>query len=110
MDLISSQGMTIQVMRFRDNAGVGVIPWGLVTQIIPDPRIEETAALLKALGQPYRQHTELRKNVQRLFTGAKGKNVKEYAQYIADGMLGKLGKAWSTPPLCLWSSAMYCAY
>lgn len=100
--LASYQGIPVQVMKFREDAGISVVQWGLLAQIIPNPTLKPVA--VKALGQPHAQYAELRKQVQRLFTGAKGKNLEDYAHYLAQGILGKLGPAWSAPPLCLWSS------
>jgi hypothetical protein len=50
-----------------------------------------------------RRHAELRGTVQRtLKSSQKGKNVGPYAEYIAAGLKGELGAAWSTPPVTLW--------
>jgi len=61
--------------------------------------------MLRYQQRAMREHAELRNSVQRLLRGtAKGRNVGPYAAYIAAGILGDLGNAWSTPPLCLCSS------
>jgi hypothetical protein len=105
MTMPPSQGIPILLMRFRPNAAVGVTTWGVLTTLLPDPQREETPAHMRNEPRAMREHAELRNSVQRLLKGtAKGRNVGPYAAYIAAGIRGDLGNAWSTPPLCLWSS------
>jgi hypothetical protein len=105
MTITLNQGIPIQVMKFRPNAALGVTSWGVLTSILPDPQVEETQAMMRYQQRAMREHAELRNSVQRLLKGtAKGRNVGPYAAYIAAGLRGDLGNAWSTPPLCLWSS------
>jgi hypothetical protein len=99
-----SEGVPIRLMPFRSYAAVGVMTWGTLLTLVPDPAREENAAALRS-DRKLREHAELRSEVQRLLKGtAKGKNVKPYAAYIAAGLRGELDKAWSSPPICLWSS------
>ncbi|WP_245724944.1 DNA sulfur modification protein DndB [Micromonospora citrea] len=78
--------------------------WGTLLTLVPDPVREENATALRS-DRKLREHAELRSEVQRLLKGtAKGRNVKPYAAYIAAGLRGELDKAWSSPPICLWSS------
>ncbi|MGN9907865.1 DNA sulfur modification protein DndB [Phytohabitans sp. LJ34] len=98
------EGVPIRLMPFRQYAAVGVMTWGTLLTLVPDPVREENATALRS-DRKLREHAELRSEVQRLLKGtAKGKNVKPYAAYIAAGLRGELDKAWSSPPICLWSS------
>ncbi|MBQ0894504.1 hypothetical protein KBX37_15580 [Micromonospora sp. U56] len=104
MTFVVSEGVPIQLMPFRPYAAVGVMTWGTLLTLVPDPVREENATALRS-DRKLREHAELRSEVQRLLKGtAKGKNVKPYAAYIAAGLRGELNKAWSSPPICLWSS------
>jgi hypothetical protein len=104
-------GVPVQVLRFRDKAALGVTTLSVVISVLPDPALEETAMnakskLADALREQraLRDHATLRDEVQRFLRGsAKGRNVKPYANYIANGLRGEFGEAWSTPPLTLWS-------
>jgi len=99
-----SEGIPIRLMPFRPYAAVGVMSWGTLLTLVPDPAREENAAQLRN-DRKLREHAELRSAVQRLLKGtAKGKNVVPYAGYLAAGLRGDLEKAWSAPPICLWSS------
>ncbi|GAA2782408.1 DNA sulfur modification protein DndB [Crossiella cryophila] len=98
------EGVPVHLMLFRDQAAIGVMSWGTLLTLVPDPILEETKGALR-FDRRLREHAELRATVQRLLKGTqKGRNVASYASYIAAGIRGDLGKAWSTPPLCLWSS------
>lgn len=100
----SNEGITVSAIPFRDNAAVGVMSWRTLTTLVPDPVREETYGARRA-ERRLREYAALRASVQRLLKGtSKGKNVKPYASYIAHGVRGDLGDAWSTPPLCLWSA------
>lgn len=100
---IAEEGIPIHLMPFRDYAAVGVMSIGTLLAITEDPNREENRKALASGGRALRDHAEIRGQVQRLLRGtAKGRNVPEYADYIAQGLSGKLGRAWSTPPVCLW--------
>ncbi|MFE9996866.1 DNA sulfur modification protein DndB [Streptomyces avermitilis] len=97
------EGTQLTVMPFRDDAVIGTMSVPALVQLVPSPRAEEDAKKLKAASGLVRRHAELRSTVQRtLKSSQKGKNVGPYAEYIADGLKGQLGAAWSTPPITLW--------
>ena len=68
-------------------------------QIAPDPRDSEDKKKLASLKQ-MQELREIRDDVQRLFEGAKAKNVGPYAEYIAEVHHGQDG---ITPPVILYS-------
>ncbi|MHB9854807.1 DNA sulfur modification protein DndB [Streptomyces krungchingensis] len=97
------EGTQLTVMPFRDDAVVGTLSVPTLVQLVPSPRAEEDPRKLKAASGLVRRHAELRATVQRtLKSSQKGKNVGPYAEYIAVGLKGELGAAWSTPPITLW--------
>ncbi|MEV8087219.1 DNA sulfur modification protein DndB [Streptomyces nigra] len=97
------EGTQLTVMPFRDDAVVGTMGVAALVQLVPSPRAEEDPRRLKAASGLVRRHAELRATVQRtLKSSQKGKNVGPYAEYIAAGLKGELGAAWSTPPVTLW--------
>ncbi|MGJ7875783.1 DNA sulfur modification protein DndB [Streptomyces rochei] len=97
------EGTQLTVMPFRDDAVVGTMAVPALVQLVPSPRAEEDPRKLKAASGLVRRHAELRATVQRtLKSSQKGKNVGPYAEYIAAGLKGELGAAWSTPPITLW--------
>jgi hypothetical protein len=99
-----SEGVPVRLMQFRKEAAVGVMSWGTLLTLVPDPGREESAPALRS-DRKLREHAELRNAVQRLLKNTtKGKNVGPYAAYIAAGLRGDLERAWSVPPVCLWSS------
>lgn len=95
-----SEGLPLRLMPFREYAAVGVMSWGTLLTLVPDPAGEENTGTRSDRG--LREHAELRSAVHRLLKGAKGRNVQPYAEYIAAGLRGDL-TAWSSPPICLWS-------
>jgi hypothetical protein len=97
------EGTQLTVMPFRDDAVVGTLSVPTLVQLVPSPRAEEDPRKLKAASGLVRRHAELRATVQRtLKSSQKGRNVGPYAEYIAAGLKGELGAAWSTPPITLW--------
>ncbi|WP_327191026.1 DNA sulfur modification protein DndB [Streptomyces xinghaiensis] len=97
------EGTQLTVMPFRDDAVVGTLSVPALVQLVPSPRTEEDPRKLKTASGLVRRHAELRATVQRtLKSSQKGKNVRPYAEYIAAGLKGELGAAWSTPPITLW--------
>lgn len=97
------EGTQLTVMPFRADAVVGTMSVPTLVQLVPSPRAEEDPRKLKAASGLVRRHAELRATVQRtLRSSQKGKNVRPYADYIAAGLKGELGAAWSTPPVTLW--------
>ena len=112
-----TSGVAVPVLPFRDNAAVGVTTLGIVMSLLPNPELEEKVETTKSKladmlreQRDLRDHAELRAEVQRFLRGsAKGRNVKRYANYIARGLRGELGHAWSVPPLTLWSPGRSCS-
>ncbi|GGV76971.1 DNA sulfur modification protein DndB [Streptomyces thermoviolaceus] len=97
------EGTQLTVMPFRDDAVIGTMSVPTLVQLVPSPRTEEDPRRLKTASGLVRRHAELRATVQRtLKSSQKGKNVGPYAEYIAAGLKGELGAAWSTPPITLW--------
>ncbi|MEU5141688.1 hypothetical protein [Streptomyces sp. NPDC021139] len=104
------EGTQLTVMPFRDDAVVGTMAVPALVQLVPSPRAEEDPRKLKAASGLVRRHAELRATVQRtLKSSQKGKNVRPYAEYIAAGIRGELGAAWSTPPITLWHAGPFAA-
>lgn len=68
-------------------------------QIAPDPRDSEDKKKLASL-KSAQELREIREDVQRLFEGAKAKNVRPYADYIVELYGGQDG---ITPPIILYS-------
>jgi hypothetical protein len=68
-------------------------------QIAPDPRLAEDERMRKR-DRITNMLSELRTHVQRLFAGAKAKNVPPYAAYLAAVSSGQPGIA---PSIILWT-------
>jgi hypothetical protein len=107
-----ASGHAVPLLPFRPGvAAVGVAPLSVIMSVLPDPALEEAAMTARSrLADAYRgqravrDHAALRAEVQRFLKGsAKGRNVGSYANYIAAGLRGDHGEAWSIPPLTLWS-------
>ncbi|CAL9401687.1 hypothetical protein SUDANB171_01469 [Streptomyces sp. enrichment culture] len=97
------EGTRITVMPFRENAVIGTVSLPALLQIVPSPRREEDPKSLKTASGQVRQHAEIRAQVQRtLKATGKGKNATSYAEYIAAGLNGEWGDAWSLPPITFW--------
>lgn len=97
------EGTRITVMPFRENAVIGTVSLPALLQIVPSPRREEDQKALKTASGQVRQHAEIRAQVQRtLKATGKGKNATSYAEYIAAGINGEWGDAWSLPPITFW--------
>jgi hypothetical protein len=97
------EGTQITVMPFREDAVIGTVSLAALLQIVPSPRREEDQKSLKTASGQLRQHAEIRAQVQRtLKTTGKGKNATSYAEYIAAGLNGAWGDAWSLPPITFW--------
>lgn len=105
MPMAMNQGIPLNVWTIRpDHWAFGVTNYGFLTTLVPDPTVEENASAMRHQPRATRAHAELRNSVQRLIKGtAKGRNIGPYAAYIAAGLRGDYGDAWSTPAVCLWS-------
>ncbi|KNE82653.1 MULTISPECIES: hypothetical protein [Streptomyces] len=96
------EGIPLTVMPFREDAVIGTMSLATLVRLVPSPRQEEDPRALKTASGHDRRHAELRATVQRTLKSQKGRNIPAYAEYIAAGILGKHGSAWSTPPITLW--------
>ncbi|MEV5400728.1 DNA sulfur modification protein DndB [Streptomyces cellulosae] len=96
------EGIPLTVMPFREDAVIGTMSLATLVRLVPSPRQEEDQRALKTASGHDRRRAELRATVQRTLKSQKGKNIPDYAEYIAAGVLGKHGSAWSTPPITLW--------
>ncbi|CAL9581216.1 hypothetical protein SUDANB58_05040 [Streptomyces sp. enrichment culture] len=96
------EGIPLTVMPVREDAVIGTMSLATLVRLVPSPRQEEDPRALKAASGHDRRRAELRATVQRTLKSQKGKNIPDYAEYIAAGLLGKHGSAWSTPPITLW--------
>ncbi|GGR75547.1 MULTISPECIES: DNA sulfur modification protein DndB [Streptomyces] len=96
------EGIPLTVIPFREDAVIGTMSLATLVRLVPSPRQEEDPRALRAASGHARRRAELRATVQRTLKSQKGKNIPDYAEYIAAGILGKHGSAWSTPPITLW--------
>ncbi|MFF5473923.1 hypothetical protein [Streptomyces achromogenes] len=96
------EGIALTVIPFREDAVIGTMSLATLVRLVPSPRQEEDPRVPRAASGHDRRRAELRANVQRTLKPQKGKNIPDYAEYIAAGILGKHGSAWSTPPITLW--------
>jgi hypothetical protein len=100
------EGVTLPAMPFRPTAVVGTIGLPTLLGMVHSPKREEDPRAMKYQDGATRRHAEIRALVQRMIKSTqKGKNVPEYAQYIAAGINGEYGDGWSTPPVTLWIPA-----
>ncbi|WP_087099446.1 DNA sulfur modification protein DndB [Nocardiopsis sp. JB363] len=103
MPTARAEGITLPVMPFRQTAVVGTIGLATLLQMAHSPKLGEDPRALKYQSGATRRHAEVRALVQRMIKSTnKGKNVPEYAEYIAAGIKGEYGNGWSTPPVTLW--------
>ncbi|GAA2423666.1 DNA sulfur modification protein DndB [Streptomyces glaucus] len=96
------EGIPLTVMPVREDAVIGTMSLATLVRLVPSPRQEEDPRALKTASGHDRRRAELRATVQRTLKSQKGRNIPDYAEYIAAGLLGKHGSAWSTPPITLW--------
>ncbi|MEU0741354.1 RNase H family protein [Streptomyces sp. NPDC006134] len=96
------EGIPLTVMPVREDAVIGTMSLATLVRLVPSPRQEEDPRALKTASGHDRRRAELRATVQRTLKSQKGRNIPDYAEYIAAGILGKHGSAWSTPPITLW--------
>lgn len=89
------QGVVIDAHQF-----VTAIPTAQLFQIAPDPRLAEDERFKKR-DRITNVLAELRSHVQRLFAGAKAKNVPSYASYLSTVNSGQPG---ISPAIILWTT------
>ncbi|MFJ3768194.1 DNA sulfur modification protein DndB [Streptomyces sp. NPDC090082] len=103
MPTAAVEGIQLTVTPFRPDAVIGTMGLPTLLQLVPSPKAEEDKRALKYASGTLRRHAEVRGLVQRMLKATqKGRNVTSYASYIATGISGGHGAAWSTPPITLW--------
>lgn len=103
MPTTTVEGIQLTVTPFRPDAVIGTMGLPTLLQLVPSPRGEEDKRALKYASGAVRRHAEVRGLVQRMLKASqKGRNVSSYASYIAAGIGGGHGAAWSMPPITLW--------
>lgn len=103
MPTTAVEGIQLTVTPFRPDAVIGTMGLPTLLQLVPSPKAEEDKRALKYASGTLRRHAEVRGLVQRMLKASqKGRNVTSYATYIATGVGGGHGAAWSTPPITLW--------
>ena len=95
-----TDGHLIYGVKINDYQFLGRLKAPQLSQIAPDPRDSEDRKKVDA-SRDLQDLREIREEVQRLFVGAKAKNVGPYADYIADVHAGKVDGI--TPPIILYS-------
>lgn len=103
MPTAAVEGIQLTVTPFRADAVIGTIGLPALMQLVPSPKLEEDKRAMKFSPGAMRRHAEIRSLVQRTLKATqKGRNVADYARYIASGINGDFGSGWSTPPITLW--------
>ncbi|MGW7314596.1 DNA sulfur modification protein DndB [Streptomyces sp. NPDC054854] len=101
-----TNGLPIDLMVIRDTLVIGRLDIENLTNLVNDPmEVEEVAARDVKAGREPDDYARMRAEVQRLIgtpRSPKGQNVVSYADYIAAGLKGEYGNAWSIPPVTLW--------
>jgi DGQHR domain-containing protein len=101
MALNPTNGHIIAGVKIDQYRFVGRVKAAQLFQIAPDPRDTENKKKVDA-SKELQDLLAIREEVQRLFEGAKKKNVPSYAEYIAEVHRGEDG---ITPPITLFSEA-----
>jgi DNA sulfur modification protein DndB len=99
MPLNPTNGHIIAGVKIDEHRFLGRVKAAQLFQIAPDPRDTENKKKVDASKELQDLHS-IREEVQRLFEGAKKKNVPGYADYIVDVHKGEDG---ITPPITLFS-------
>jgi len=94
-----TNGHIIAGTRIDEYRFIGRVKAAQLFQLAPDPRDSENRKKVDASKQ-LQELQSMREEVQRLFEGAKKRNVPAYAKYIIDLHRGKDG---ITPPITLYS-------
>lgn len=101
MPLNPTNGHLIAGVKIDDFRFIGRVKAAQLFQIAPDPRDTENKKLMDASKQ-VQDLRAIREEVQRLFEGAKKRNVPGYAEYIVEVHNGEDG---ITPPITLFSES-----
>ncbi|MFE8989502.1 DNA sulfur modification protein DndB [Streptomyces collinus] len=100
-------GFPLKLTEVRETLAIGTLDIENLLHMVNDPvKVEQDAAKDAKAGHEPDDYAKLRAMVQRLIGTAaspKAKNIGSYADYIAAGLRGDLGDAWSVPPITLWS-------
>lgn len=100
-------GFPLRLTPLRGTVAIGTLDVENMLHMVNDPvRVEQEAARDRKAGHVQDDYSRLREMVQRLVgtaSSSKAKNIASYADYLAAGLLGDLGNAWSAPPVTLWS-------
>ncbi|MEQ8815624.1 MAG: DNA sulfur modification protein DndB [Thalassobaculum sp.] len=95
-----TQGNNIAGVEINTHLFLARVPATQLFQIAPDPRDAEDRRKVEARKE-LQDLQEIRQEVQRLFAGAKARNVQPYANYIIDVHHGHLDGM--TPPIILFT-------
>ncbi|MFD8470651.1 DNA sulfur modification protein DndB [Streptomyces globisporus] len=99
-------GFPVKLTVVRETLAIGTLDIENLLHMVNDPvKVERDAVKDAKAGQEPDEYAKLRAMVQRMIGTAaspKAKNIGSYADYIADGLRGDLGHAWSVPPITLW--------
>lgn len=95
-----TEGHMVAGVRIDDHTFLGRIRAVQLFQIAPDPRDAEDRRKVEA-SKELQNLRDIREEVQRLFAGAKARNVPPYSEYIID--LSTAQSNGMTPPIILYS-------
>ncbi len=102
VELDAASGFIVKGVKLDEHRFIGRMMGAQLLKIADDPRESEKDKL--RVGNPHLEGLyELRKDVQRLFEGAKRANVESYAKYIV--AVGEMKISGMTPPIILYSPA-----
>jgi DNA sulfur modification protein DndB len=95
-----TRGQTVAGVIINPNQFLAAVPGAQLFQLVVDPRQTQDEKLV-AEDPALAAVREIRSEVQRMFEGAKKRNVPEYAKYIDNIHKGETGL---TPAIILWSA------
>ncbi len=99
---LDNEGQPFAGSAVDDNQFIGSMPTAMLFALVPDPRRAEGVASGK-LDDPLIEEISMeRVDVQRLFEGAKKRNVGPYADYMVRVATGQ--QIGVTPPIVLWTN------
>lgn len=98
--LNETDGHMVAGVKIDDSRFMGRVQAAQLFQIAPDPRDAENRRRMDA-SKELQVLAEVRAEVQRLFAGAKARNVPDYARYIV--AVSRHGQNGLTPPIVLYS-------
>jgi DGQHR domain-containing protein len=101
--LNDTEGIPVAGVKIDDNRFMGRAKAAQLFQIAPDPREAQNRRRVDS-SKALQDLAEIRSEVQRLFEGAKAKNVPDYARYIVD--VFNKNQDGITPPIVLYSESL----